>query len=115
MDICDQIKFPVSLEKTFWAENLMVFLGLLIDVNKQLVLIPVEKIKKANSLINAILAKKKCTVQQLQKICGFLNFLEKCVVPGRAFTRRLYMHLQDVMHSNHTTIYISQQICDRIC
>ena len=103
LDICDQIKYPVSLEKTFWAENLMVFLGLLIDADKQIVLIPVEKIEKVNSLINTILAKKKCTVQQLQKICGFLNFLGKCVVPVRAFTRRLYMHLQgcNALKSHH--------------
>ena len=26
----------------------------------------------------------------MQKLCGFLNFIGKCIVPGRAFTRRLY-------------------------
>ena len=38
------------------------------------------------------MSKKKFTVAQMQKLCGFLNFLGRCVVPGRAFTRRLYTY-----------------------
>ena len=33
---------------------------------------------------------KKVTVLQIQQLTGFLNFLCKCIVPGRAFSRRLY-------------------------
>ena len=32
----------------------------------------------------------KVTVLQIQRLAGFLNFLCKCIVPGRAFVRRLY-------------------------
>ena len=32
----------------------------------------------------------KVTLLQIQKLAGFLNFLCKCIVPGRAFVRRLY-------------------------
>ena len=94
LEICKLINFPVSMEKTFWATTNLTFLGLLIDTVKQTVSIPVEKISKALSLIQEILAKKskKVTLAQLQKICGFLNFLGKCVIPGRAFTRRLYAY-----------------------
>ena len=35
-------------------------------------------------------SKRKITILQLQQICGFLNFLAKAVIPGRAFTRHLY-------------------------
>ena len=35
---------------------------------------------------------KKLTLKQLQQICGFLNFLGRCIVPGRAFTRWLYSY-----------------------
>ena len=34
--------------------------------------------------------KKKATVKDIQQLCGFLNFLCCAIVPGRAFTRRLY-------------------------
>ena len=42
------------------------------------------------TMIEIFLNNKKVTVHQVQKLCGFLNFLCRSVVPGRAFTRRLY-------------------------
>ena len=33
---------------------------------------------------------RKITVHELQQLCGFLNFLGRCIIPGRAFTRRIY-------------------------
>ena len=95
LDICRIINFPVSLEKTFWGTTRgTTFLGLLIDTVKQLVCIPVEKIDRANELICQVLQKKnkKITVHQLQRLCGYLNFICRAVVPGRAFTRRLYAY-----------------------
>ena len=92
LSICHQINFPVLLEKTFYGMTQLVFLGLLIDTVCQLVLTPPEKVKKARDLISDALqkAKGKIKVKHLQAICGYLNFLGKCILPGRAFTRRLY-------------------------
>ena len=80
------------MEKTFWATTKITFLGLLIDTINQLICIPIEKIEKAEQLIAKILNKKnkRIKLHQLQQITGFLNFLGKAVIPGRAFTRRLY-------------------------
>ena len=50
-----------------------------------------DKIKKALDLIHTFLNKKKATVKEFQKLCGSLNFLCRCIVPGRAFVRRLYL------------------------
>ena len=91
LQICEEIQFPVSQEKTFWSCTILVFLGLLIDTVNQVISVPREKIDKALKLINEIIGKKKITLKQLQSICGFLNFLGRAIVPGRAFTRRLYM------------------------
>ena len=88
--VCDEIKFPVSLEKTYWGTTLLTFLGFLLDTENQRVHIPVEKVEWALNLIQQFLNKKKVTVHEVQKLCGFLNFLCRCIVPGRAFTRRLY-------------------------
>ena len=67
-------------------------LGLLIDTVKQVVCLPVDKIQRAIALIDYFLNthNKKATVLQFQKLCGVLNFLCKCIIPGRVFTRRLY-------------------------
>ena len=101
LDICQEIKFPVSMEKTFWGTNMLTFLGLLIDTIRQLVCIPADKVKRAQELIQVILPKKKTTVKELQKLCGFLNFLCKCIVPGRAFTRRLYANFNSRMKPHY--------------
>ena len=101
LDLCSEINLSVSLEKTFWGENRLTFLGLLIDTIAQLIGVLTEKLTKGVNMIRFVLNKKplkKCTttkimVLQLQKICGFLNFLGRAVVPSRAFTRQLYARL----------------------
>ena len=92
LNICQRICFPVSLEKTVWGTQLLTFLGLLIDTINRRICIPVDKLEKATNLLDMVLRKrsKKITLDELQKLTGFLNFLCKCVVPGRAFLRRLY-------------------------
>ena len=92
LNICKQIRFPVSLEKTFRAATQLTFLGLLIDTVKQIVCIPIEKLERAKLLVSDVLHAKKITVHQLQRLCGFFNFICRAVVPGHAFTRRLYAY-----------------------
>ena len=111
LDVCDEIRFPVSMEKTFWGTTLLSFLGLLINMVAQTVSIPTEKIAKARELIESVISRKSITVKQLQKICGFLNFIGRCIVLGRAFTRRMYMVLQGTEHlKSHHHLWISAEI-----
>ena len=101
--ICEKINFPVSLEKTFWSTTLLVFLGLLIDTVNQIICIPIDKLEKALDWIDYFLNKKnkKVTVLQVQKMCGTLNFISRCIIPGRAFTRRLYAMAGENLKSYH--------------
>ena len=80
----------MSSDKTIWGTTLITFLGFLIDSAHQTISIPADKVARALVSVQSILAKKKVTVKAIQKLCGFLNFLCRAVVPGRAFTRRLY-------------------------
>ena len=43
LDLCQEVSFPVSLEKTCWGVQLIVFLGLLINTGTQTVSIPIDK------------------------------------------------------------------------
>ena len=85
LTFCSKINFPVALEKTFWGWTLLTFLGLLLDTENQVVCIPEDKIKKALYLIQEFLTKRKATLLDFQKLTGSLNFLCRCIVPGRAF------------------------------
>ena len=90
LSICADINFPVSMEKTCWASQTIVFLRLLIDTIRQIICIPKEKIEKLLQLLDKYSNKRKIQLHELQKLCGFLNFLCRAIVPGRAFTRRHY-------------------------
>ena len=100
IDICNEIKFPISMEKTFWGDTKIIFLGFLLDTVKQVIGIPQHKITKGINMLSFVLNKRsgKMTIKELQHICGFLNFLGRAVVPGRAFTRRLYSQFTNNMH-----------------
>ena len=113
IEICNQIRFPVSLEKTFWGTTKLTFLGMLLDSVAQIVAVPQEKILKAKVLISEILQKRKTTVHKVQSLCGFLNFLGRAVVPGRAFTRRLYAAYssdKNAVLKPHHHIRVSQEM-----
>ena len=103
MQVCEQIGMPVNIEKTFWGTTCLTFSGLLINTVTQTISIPVEKIQRANELIDKALKSKskKVTLHQLQQLCGFLNFLGKCIVPGRTFTRRLYAYTSGDLKPHH--------------
>ena len=90
LNICDEIGFPVSMDKTHWSTTNLSFLGILFDSIRQIVMIPAEKIQKARDVIVNLLQRKKATIKELQRLTGLLNFFGKCIVPARAFTRRLY-------------------------
>ena len=44
-------------------------------------------------MIDTLLDRKsrKVKVLEMQKLCGYLNFLCRCIVPGRVFVKRLYI------------------------
>ena len=105
LKVCSSINFPVSMEKTFWGTTKLTFLGLLIDTANQLICIPIDKISKAINMIDEALWKgnkkiRKIKLHKLQQITGFLNFLCKAVIPGRAFTRRLYSIEERAVNNN---------------
>ena len=90
--VCQQIQFPVSMDKTVFSSAILVFLGLLLDTDRQIVCIPYEKAQKALDMIAFVLNQRnrKVTIHQLQKLTGYFNFLCQCVIPGRAFTQCMY-------------------------
>ena len=73
LQVCESIRFPVSLEKTVWGTTKIIFLGLLIDTQSCLISIPLEKIQKAKHFLCLLLrqGRKKATILEIQRICEF--------------------------------------------
>ena len=92
LKVCEEIRFPVALEKTVWGTTILTFLGLLIDTQEQMVRVPLEKVIKALDMLEYFLNRrnKSVTVLQVQRLCGTLNFLTRCIIPGRVFLARVY-------------------------
>ena len=108
LDLCEDVCLAASLEKTEWAEPLMVFLGNLLNGRNMTISIPLDKKQKALRLLNDFLGKKKSTVKQLQVLTRFLNFLSRAIFPGRAFTRRIYSKFRianrKLKHYHHVSL-----------
>ena len=90
LDICQEINFPVALEKTVWPTKQIEFLGMLINTQRGIICIPNNKLEKARFAVKKMLSKKRTTLREVQQLTGLLNFLGKAIIPGRAFMRRLY-------------------------
>ena len=94
IELCNTIGCPIALEKTEWASLHMTFLGLMLNGNSHTISIPVEKRNKAMWLLNIAIDRKKLTIRAIQQLTGTLNFLNRAIVPGRTFTRRMYDKLK---------------------
>lgn len=103
-EICHKINFPVAYEKTCWASPTAKFLGLLLNGKKRILMVPRDKKEKAMDCVELVLEAKKLKMIQIQQIAGTLNFLCKAIVPGRAFTRRLYAKTAGLKQHHHVRV-----------
>ena len=90
LKLCAELGVPISMDKMEWGQQVIIFLGILLDGKHLVLSVPKEKRDLAISLLEEMMVKKKATVKDLQKLCGYLNFLGKAIFPGRTFTRRMY-------------------------
>ena len=88
--VCEEIGVPITMDKTEWASVRIVFLGILLDGEKMILAIPEQKRIRAIKLLKKFMDKKKSTVKELQSLCGYLNFLNQAIHPGRVFMRQMY-------------------------
>ncbi len=111
-DVCKDVNFPVAMDKTFWAAQFMVFLGLGLDSVAQMIVVPEEKRIKALNMIFALLfdqqgkPRHKAKVHEIASLAGLLNFLCRAVKPGRAFLDRLYGAVGGLPQHYHVSITV---------
>ena len=109
LKLTEQLNIPMSEEKTEWASMQVVFLGILLDGKHRLLVVPEDKQLRAVNWLKLMTNKRKATIGQLQSLAGLLNFMNKAVYPGRAFTRRMYAKFsgdkfQDLKKFHHVSL-----------
>ena len=100
IDMCRRINFPVALEKTEFASTDVIFLGILLDGVRHLLIIPEDKRIKALNMVEDMIDRKKAKVKVLQQLAGILNFLHRAIFPGRVVTRRMYAKFSSFIDQN---------------
>ena len=94
LDLCNCINCPISKDKTEWATTSIVFLGILLNGTNRTLAVPQDKKEKAKNLLKIAILKRKVTIKFIQWLTGTLHFLNKAIVPGRAFTWKMYLKLR---------------------
>ena len=97
INLCGDLKVPISIEKTEWASEIIVFLGILLNGKDFSLGIPINKRERVIELLQEMLQSRKTTVKKLQQLCGFLNFIGKAIFPRRTFTRCMYAKYANVV------------------
>lgn len=100
ISICEDIGIPLKQEKTVWPTSKLVIYGIEVDSTEMVCRLPLDKVLKIRNLLNEFSRRKKVTLRELQSLLGLLNFATGCVVPGRAFLRRLYDLTLNVSNPN---------------
>lgn len=72
--ICQELGLEIKIAKNA-SGTFIEFLGLIIDMGKMEAPLPVEKKERALVLISQLAAQKSCTLHDLQRVTGLLNFL----------------------------------------
>ena len=72
----------------------MVFLGMLLDGKCHIIMVPTDKVSKATNYLRFAIENRKVTVKFIQQLTRILNFLNRAIVPGRAFTCGMYGKLR---------------------
>ena len=95
LQICADIGCPISEDKTSkCGMDVIVFLGMLLNGHAQIFSIPHDKVIKALNLLQWAITQRKDTIKYMQQLTGTLNFLNRAIVPGSAFTRGMYSKLK---------------------
>ena len=97
LQLCEELRIPISYEKTEWGSLRVIFLGILLNGRSFTLSIPSDKHRRAVEMIRELMDKKKAKVKDLQSLCGFLNFISRAVFPERTFTRRMYAKFSKVI------------------
>ncbi len=103
-EVCSDLGVPLDPNKTVFSTTDITLLGLGINSVLGIVYAPKDKIIRAYNVLRNVISEPLVSTKMLQSVLGLLNFLNKCVPPGRPFTRRLYAALSNKMPNERISL-----------
>lgn len=101
IDTFQLLSVPTTGEKCTGPATRIKILGFIYDTVKQMVFIPELKKQAMLSEINAILARKQVTKQQVLSLVGKLRWASVCIFAGPAFVRRMEFQANKAAQLSH--------------
>lgn len=108
LKLLNDLNIDLSHEKTIKPTTCAEVLGVWFDTILQIIAVTPDRIVDSLRLLDMWRFKQYATKTELQSIIGKLQFMAKCVRPGRVFISRLLTQLRKLGHNN--VFEISQEV-----
>ena len=99
--MCDALCVPLRPDKTVEPCRSLQFLGVMLDIDRRELRLPLDKVQRARAEVARIMARRKAPLRQVQSCIGLLNFACLAVPLGRPFLRRMYDLCRGVSRPHH--------------
>ena len=107
--LLSEFGFEESLDKACFPSTSCIMLGIQFDTLKMVMRVTSERLKEISLLTQVWLSKISCSLTELQQLLGKLQFVCRCVRPGRIFLARLLNFLRTFNASNALVLNIPDQ------
>ena len=114
LGVCEQLGFPVAMNKVEGPATTLTFLGLELDSVLQQIRLPQTKLAEMLTELTHWLRRKKTTKRELLSLIGKLAFAARAVPAGRLFLRRL-ITLSTKVRSLHHRVRLTEEARADIC
>ena len=89
MQLLTDLRVGISADKTVEPTHAIEALGIWMDAELQIMSVTAERLEEIMTLLEKWRSMETCSLKQLQSLVGKLQFIAKCVHPGRVFIARL--------------------------
>ena len=102
--LLQELRVDTAPEKIVPSTTRLEFLGITVDSNTMTMEIPQEKIKEVMQELKTWLYRTVCTRREIESLVGKLQFMGKCVKPGRIFVARLINWMKTLPRQGRHTV-----------
>ena len=111
MDLMSKLRIEISHKKTVQPSPCMEALGVWVDAPGQVMTVTPERVNEIMRLLEQWRNLEYFTLRQLQSLVSKLQFIAKCIRPGRVFIARL-LNLMRGLHGNKTYLFTEEAKMD---